>query len=352
MRQQSRIALNAYLQNISKLNGGVDVSTQFAAVPSVEQTLERHIQESSDFLKNVNFIGVDQQQGEKVGVSVTSTIAGRTDTTANDRVPADVHDTDARGYECKQTNFDTFLRYATIDAWAKFPNFQTLVRDAILRQQALDRIMIGFNGTSAAAATNRGVNTLLEDVNIGWMAKLLAEAPARYMTQGGVANEVRVGVGNATAGWGDYQNLDELVHDMRSNLLASWNARNNTFTPIISADLLDEKYFPIIAANADTPTENNALDMMLSNKKLGGLRPAEVPFMPERSIMITQLGNKMDSNLAIYHQEGTRRRHIEDNPKRDRIDNFESVNEAYVIEDLSACCAAINIKLWNGTAWY
>lgn len=351
MRQQSRQALDAYFNNIARLNGVTDVSTQFAAVPTVEQTLEKHIQESSEFLKSVNFVPVDEQSGEKVGISVTTTIAGRTNTTVNDRAPADVHDTDGRGYECKHTDLDTHLKYATIDAWAKFPNFQILIRDAILRQQALDRIMIGWNGTSAAVETNRAVNTLLQDVNIGWMEKLKTEAAARYMTQGGVANEVRVGAGNATLGFGDYANLDELVHDMRSNLLAPWNARNNTFTPILSADLLDEKYFPIIAANADTPTENNALDMMLSNKKLGGLRPAEVPFMPARSIMITQLGNNMDSNLSIYHQEGTRRRHIEDNPKRSRIENYESVNEAYVIEDLSASCAAINIKLWDGAAW-
>ena len=49
------------------------------------------------------------------------------------------------------TEFDTHLGYAKLDAWAKFPNFQAMVRDVIVRQQALDRMMIGFNGTSAAA---------------------------------------------------------------------------------------------------------------------------------------------------------------------------------------------------------
>ncbi|STU54507.1 phage major capsid protein [Klebsiella pneumoniae subsp. pneumoniae] len=45
-------------------------------------------------------------------------------------------------------------------------------------------------------------------------------------------------------------------------------------------------------------------------------------------MLITRL-----DNLSIYWQEDTRRRSVIDNPKRDRIENFESVNEAYVVED-------------------
>ena len=34
-----------------------------------------------------------------------------------------------------------------------------------------------------------------------------------------------------------------------------------------------------------------------------------------------------------------------DNPKRDRIENFESVNEAYVVEDYDCTCLIENIEL-------
>lgn len=354
MRNTTREQYNAYVQQIAKLNGIPDATTKFSATPSVEQTLENHIQESSAFLQQVNSYGVDQQSGEKVGLSIGATIAGRTDTSSADRQTQDPSDTDARSYDCKQTNFDTHLTYAKLDAWAKFPDFQTRIRNMIIRQQALDRIMIGWNGTSAAATTDRVTNPLLQDVNIGWMKKLQTEAAARYMTDGATAGKVRVGAGNGTAGYGDYANLDALVHDMRSNLLGAWHARNNTFTAICGADLVDEKYFPLIETHGSTPTEVQALDLMLSNKRLGGLRVAEVPFFPSRSIMITLLAPRGDSNLSIYHQSGTRRRHLVDNPKRDRIENYESVNEAYVIEDLTACAAVVNIELWDAVAaaWY
>ena len=54
---------------------------------------------------------------------------------------------------------------------------------------------------------------------------------------------------------------------MRSSLLQPWYARDNGFIAICSSDLLDEKYFPLIAANGDKPTENEALNRMLSAKK-------------------------------------------------------------------------------------
>lgn len=68
-----------------------------------------------------------------------------------------------------KTDYDTTIGYAQLDAWAKFPDFQTRIRDAIVTRQGLDRIMVGFNGTSAAPNTDRNANPLLQDVNIGWL---------------------------------------------------------------------------------------------------------------------------------------------------------------------------------------
>ncbi len=354
MRNDTRQKFDKYCAQVAQVNGVQNVATKFTASPTVEQKLEQHIQESSSFLTQVNSYGVDEQSGEKVGLSIGSTIAGRTDTTKESRQTRDPGDTDCTTYECKQTNFDTHLRYAKIDAWAKFPTFQILTRDMILKQQGLDRIMIGWNGEVAAVKTDRDTNPMLQDVNIGWMAKLQKEASARYMIEGETAGEIRVGKGNADQGFGDYANMDSLIHDMRSSLLAPWHARNNMFTAICGSQLVDDKYFPLIETHGSTPTEAQALDMMISNKKMGGLRVAEVPFFPDRSVMITLLGKSGESNLSIYHQNGTRRRHIKDNPERDRVENYESVNESYVIEDLTACCAAVNIKLWDAVdgKWY
>ncbi|MCW0033895.1 phage major capsid protein, P2 family, partial [Burkholderia pseudomallei] len=51
------------------------------------------------------------------------------------------------------------------------------------------------------------------------------------------------------------------------------------------------------------------------------------------------------SNLSIYYQEGARRRTLKEVPERDRIENYESSNDAYVVEDFGCGCVAENIEL-------
>lgn len=70
------------------------------------------------------------------------------------------------------------------------------------------------------------------------------------------------------------------------------------------------------------------------------MQAIRVPFFPDNTILITRL-----DNLSIYWQDGTRRRHLMDNPKRDRIENFESVNEAYVVEDYQCTALIENIQI-------
>jgi hypothetical protein len=50
-------------------------------------------------------------------------------------------------------------------------------------------------------------------------------------------------------------------------------------------------------------------------------------------------------NLSIYVQEGTRRRFLKDEPEYDRVVNYESVNEAYVVEDYGMVALVENIVL-------
>jgi P2 family phage major capsid protein len=323
MRNETRIAYNAYLAQLAKLNGVPSAAEKFTIDPSIQQTLESKIQESSDFLQRINIVGVPEQSGEKLGLGVSGPIAGTTDTAAQDRATSDLSAMDANGYVCTQTNFDSHIGYAKLDLWAKFPDFQTRLRDSILRRQALDRIMIGFNGTSRAATSNKVANPLLQDVNKGWLQKYRDNAAARVMNQGANAGAVRVG----DAAGRDYYNLDALVFDAVNNLIEPWYREDTELVVILGRDLLADKYFPLINA-ANPPTEKLAADLIVSQKRVGGLQAMRAPFVPAGTLAITRL-----DNLSIYWQEGARRRTVVDNAKRDRIENYESSNEAYVIED-------------------
>ncbi|WP_313103823.1 phage major capsid protein, P2 family [Stutzerimonas nitrititolerans] len=336
MRNDTRHHFDAYLSQLAKLSGVSDATKTFAVDPTVQQRLETRMQESSEFLSRIGMIGVDELKGEKVGLGVSSTIAGRTDTTGNGvRMPRDVSDLTKDGYECRQTDFDTAVRYAQLDAWAKFPDFQARLRDAILKRQALDRIMIGFNGTSAAATTDRVANPLLQDVNIGWLQKYRTHAPARVLKDGKVAGKIVIGSGETA----DYNNLDALVFDAIANLIDPWHRKDPGIVVILGSNLVHDKYFPLI--NKEQPaSEKLATDMIISQKRMGGKQPVEVPYVPDSAMLITSL-----ENLAIYWQTGGRRRHVQENPSKNRIENFESSNDDYIVEDYGLGCLVENIEL-------
>lgn len=334
MRNDTRELFDAYLDKIAKLNGVADVGRKFTATPAVEQRLENRIQETSQFLTMINMIGVREQKGEKIGLGISGPVASTTNTATTDRATTDLSSLDPRGYECEQTNFDTHLTYARLDAWAKFPDFQARVRDAIVKRQALDRIMIGWNGTSHAATSNPATNPLRQDVNVGWLQKMRTENAARVLDEVVAASgQVKIG---AT---GDYKNLDALVFDLVGDMLEPWYQDDTELVVICGRQLLADKYFPII--NKDqAPSEQLAADVVTSQKRIGGLPAVRVPYFPAAALLVTRL-----DNLSIYWQEATRRRTIVDNAKRDRIENFESVNDAYVIEDLGCAAMAENIVL-------
>lgn len=336
MRNDTRLAYSAYLSQIATLNNVPSALHTFAVEPTVQQKLETRIQESSEFLSRINIIGVDELKGDKVGIGVTGTIAGRTDTTgAAERVPRNVADLTSDGYECAKTDFDTAIPYALLDAWAKFPDFQVRLRDAIVKRQALDRLMIGFHGTSTAATTNRVANPLLQDVNKGWLQQYRDHAPARVMADGATAGKVVV----STAAGADYKNLDALVYDVVSSLIDPWHRRDAGLVVILGRDLMHDKYFPLV--NKEQPsTEKLATDVILSQRRVGGLQAVEVPYVPDNALVVTSL-----SNLSLYWQLGGRRRYVKEAPEKNRVENYESSNDAYVVEDYGLGCVVENIEI-------
>lgn len=355
MRNETRLLFNAYVSQIALINGVPDATTAFTVAPVVEQTLEERIQQSSEFLNSINSYPVVQQEGEKIGVNATRSIAGRTDTSGNNRrQPSDPTDTSSiDSYRCEKTDFDWSLSYAKLDAWRHKPNFETILRDVILKQQGRDRIMIGWNGTSVAAATNRTTSPLLQDVNKGWLYQIRTKAPARWLKDGALtgagADKIYVASGvelynevlnNTATAKADYVNLDALVYDA-IELLDEWQRDGTDLVVICGRDLVHDKYFPMINTAGDKATEQESRDRILrSEKQIGGLPAIRVPFFPANALLITSL-----DNLSIYFQEGTRRRFLKDEPEYNRIANYESVNEAYVVEEFGKVALVENITL-------
>ncbi|MGN2381301.1 phage major capsid protein, P2 family [Pseudomonas juntendi] len=346
MRNATRIAFTALAAQIALVNGVASATEKFNVAPTVQQTLEKATQESSAFLKAINVIGVDEQQGEALLAGVNGPVASRTNTGAgNRRNPANVAEMSKDSYSCVQTNFDTSFPYALLDAWAKFPEFQVLLTNAIVERQALDRIMIGFNGITAAVSTDRTANPLLQDVNKGWLQKIREGAADRVLDEGAVAGKIRVGAtktikvaGVDTEISGDYQTLDGVVFDA-IQMLDPWHCSRPDLVVLVSRDLMHDKLLKAVEKGSASNQEENAAQEIVSRARLGGLPVVDAPFLPAGTVLVTFL-----KNLSIYWQEGARRRHLKDEPEFDRIADYQSSNDAYVIEDFGAVALVENIE--------
>ena len=196
--------------------------------------------------------------------------------------------------------------------------------------------MVGWNGTHVAEDTDLAANPKLQDVNIGWLQQLRNTAPER------VLHEVVQGSGKVKVGpsaGNDYKTLDGLVYDAYKTLMDPWHAEAADLVAITGRDLMHDKLFPLVDGQK-APTEILAASIVVSQARLGRLAANAVPFFLPNAVLITSW-----SNLSVYYQEGGRRRSILDNPKRDRVETYESSNDAFVVEDLGKAVLIENIEI-------
>ncbi|WP_426577158.1 phage major capsid protein, P2 family [Xenorhabdus stockiae] len=324
----------SYLDQQGKLNGvkreGDHI--QLTVAPAVQQKLEAAKMESSPFLKEINSYGVIEQEAEKIGVGVHRTIASRNTSTTDRREPVSVHDLAGNRYRCEQTNFDTYIGYTQLDAWAGHPEFQKLISQQIVQQEANDRLMIGFNGTSVAVKSDREKNPLLQDVNIGWLQRLRNHAPQRVMS--GITLTRRDEDGKILQK-GDYGNYDSVVYDAVTSLLDPWHQSAPGLIAITGSRLTTQKNFRILNQHSQ---HNPNMELLAGNElmklsTLGGLPVFRAPFFPDGAILITTF-----KNLSLYWQKGKYNRYIKNEPEYNRIATYAQSNDGYVIEDYGLSC--------------
>ncbi|EPA3422797.1 phage major capsid protein, P2 family [Yersinia enterocolitica] len=341
MRNETRDKWDEYLSAQARLNSlPLDrVTKQFTVAPGVAQTLENKIQEASDLLKRINVHVVPEQEGQRVGIGVSGPIANRNTSNTVRREPNSPETIEDNGtYRCEQTNSDTYISYARLDAWAGKRDFKNRVTNQIILRRALDRIMVGFNGTSVATKSDFATNPLLQDVNIGWLQKYRQFSPQRVMGDVSVSTRDEE---NKLITKGAYGNLDALAFDAVNSLIDPWYQDDTGLIVICGRKLLADKYFPVLntVSGSNPHTEALAGQMLVSQKQIGGMQTYRAPYFPANAMMITTF-----ENLSIYVQEGTHRRTIKEEPEFNRVTTYESDNEAFCIEDYGLGCLIEGIK--------
>ncbi|WP_260925457.1 phage major capsid protein, P2 family [Novosphingobium sp. 9] len=343
LSDRGRRSLDGLFAAITQLNGAArGIENQFALDPTAEQRLEDLQREQVAFLDRINVFGVRDLIGQVIGLGTEDMIASRTGDDDLPRKTRYVGKMADRKFQLEDTEFNTKLPWQIIDNWSKFPDFAQRYAKHVAISVALSRISVGWNGTSVATTTDPTANPNGEDVNIGWLQKLRIEAPEHVMgrelatdgTATGAPKPIYIGP-NSDLDSGDYKNIDALAYDMISQL-PSWARSSTELVVIVSQDLVDEKYFPMVnrplsdTIDGGRSTSDVATyDIIQSAKQIGGRPAVIVPKFPEKTMLITPL-----KNLSIYYQDGSRRRYIKDEPEnKASLVDYNSVNEGYVFED-------------------
>ena len=323
--------------------GADNVKETFSITPAKVQKILAAARLENTFLNRINMVLVKNQQGDAIRVDATGMIAGTTDTDSQERAPKDPHSLGGTSYNCQQVNFDTLIKYVTLDAWAHDPKFKTLVAAQTRKQISANQIQIGFYGESRAATSDPAANPKGQDVAIGWLKKLETENAENFLTEGKVAGEIRIGEG------GDYINLDVAVNDIKQMIEPEFED-DGDLVAIIGSELLAADKAKFYTENGNTPSEKMRIEDKQVIATYGGLPAYKVPYFPGRGIMVTSF-----KNLSIYIQKDSVRRLYDDNPKRDRYETYQSQDMDYVIEELGKIAAIKwqNVKLSDdgGTTW-
>lgn len=318
---------------IAEAYGIENATRMFSVDPTIAQELNDVITAKADFLERINVTPVSEIKGEKVFIGVNGPVTGRTNTKTTDREAKDASALENSTYELADTQSDVGLPYAKIDAWAKFPDFKERYSAAVQKRIAQDRIVIGFHGVRVATQTDLAANPKLQDVNKGWLQQLREQAPQQVLKEGAAAGKVTLGAG------GDYANLDALVHDTKQ-MVDEILREDGDLVAIIGTDLLASDKAKLYTKQGDVPTEKERIENAQVIATYGGLPAFSVPNFPVNAVLVTSW-----DNLSIYYQDTSWRKQTIENPKRSRVEDYNSRNEGYVIEQLEKIALTENVEL-------
>jgi P2 family phage major capsid protein len=224
---------------------------------------------------------------------------------------------------------DVHITYSKLDKWRnRTPQqygemYSQKYRDALTN----DRIRIGWHGVSIAVETDPVANPNGEDVNKGWIQKVREEAPEQIDEDG-------VTYGHVNA---DFRNLDVVVENAKQ-MIPEHLRDDSELVAFISSDLMAANRLSALAANGNTASEKLLVD---ENRVVGvfaGLKAITPPFFPSGTVIVTY-----PENLSIYLQEGSLRRSIKDNPQRNRVEDYNSENVDYIVEEEQAIGIITNV---------
>lgn len=330
MRNETRLAYNQLLTSmaVAYAVANEDTTKKFAITIPKETKLNDAIQENNAFLNRITVMPVTDMKGQALRLGVNGLLAKRTDTAGgSSRKGTALGAPTGTEWEVAKTEFDVGIDYATLDQWARLGDLREKYMPVVYNAIGLDRMSVGFHGTSVAVVTDPVVNPLGEDVNIGWLELVKVNKPTHYLEEVvALSNAIKIGE------TGDYKNLDALVADLFASIPVEH--RTGSEVAIVGSSLVAADTNKLYSTHGTTPSEKQ--DILMMQNSYGGLPTMQVPKFHPMGVLVVD-----PKNLHLYYQEGRTRRSTKDESDIDTVVDYISSNDAYAIGNLDAI-AAVN----------
>lgn len=276
----------------------------------------------NDLFKQIGVVYAKQEQGEAIGL--LQVMGGTTDTNYNSRRPKT--GTNRGEYHCEQVNFDSYVNFEKIDAYAGSTESDFLeAHEAYLNKHFLKSIlMVGFNGVERARDSNPEKYPLAQDVKKGWLQKIRENAQTNNLK-----NVINVGEINAV---GHFTSLNKAVKEGLKRINPIYT--DGDLVAICGRDVIGET--PL--SNEENELQGKFITRL--TKPIAGVKAIYLPYFPDDCILLTRL-----ENLAFYFKRNSLRRGYIDEPAKDLLSHYFSLSLDFVVENFNACALLENIEL-------
>ncbi|MDH4185350.1 MAG: phage major capsid protein, P2 family, partial [Nitrospira sp.] len=174
-------SLNTYMSAIARDAGmRYTPGSALASFPVPPKTHERLIsltvdQDHTGFLRKINIVsGLKETEGKLLYGDLDNHVLKRSNPPANVREPSVAASRSERTYSLKSTEADLMLDWDKLNAYARFPDFQEVLRNQLALRIANDRLFVGWNGVDALASAT---TAQIANLNKGWIQRMREERP-------------------------------------------------------------------------------------------------------------------------------------------------------------------------------
>lgn len=330
-----RKAVKNYCAGMAKSFNVETTSEYFEVSVPKETKLKEALMASAEMLKRINFIDVEQTEGQAVTVGKDQLSTGRV---KKGRFAGTTPGIDGNTYKLKKTDSKVQMEWERVAIWlnaGKQGEFNKLLTKYANDQFAADLIRVGWNGTHAAEETDPEQFPNGEDVNEGWHARVKRLSPAQVVTANTSDDIIYFDPDGTKDADGkplyDYKTVDAMASDLKNNNLHERYREAHDLVVLIGRDLVAAQQYKLYT-EADKPSEHMAAQKL--DQSIAGMPAYVPPYFPGNRLVVTTW-----ANLSIYNQKGNKRRKVKDNDDAGCVESSYWRMEDYMVEDLEKYAA-------------